>query len=105
MITKLTFNEQGRITHHRDFWDLKDVVGLLPGAHAAQYVTSRLAARGLASAVHFGTWLFGLRQKESEEMANVLGLTGVGTTSDGSAPPTPDLRAAGKSRAPDTDTG
>ncbi|KAJ7167724.1 hypothetical protein C8R46DRAFT_898484 [Mycena filopes] len=47
IITRLTFNEQGRITHHRDFWDVKDVMGLVPGASLAQWIGTRLAAKGL----------------------------------------------------------
>jgi len=30
VFTRLSFNEQGRIIHHRDVWDLKDLVGLVP---------------------------------------------------------------------------
>jgi hypothetical protein len=47
IMTRLSFNEQGRITHHRDFWDIKDVLGLVPGLGLAQWISSRLAARGL----------------------------------------------------------
>jgi hypothetical protein len=48
--TRLSFNEQGRITHHRDIWDVKDVLGLVPGLSLAQWITSRLAARSLGFA-------------------------------------------------------
>ncbi len=51
VFTRLSFNEQGRIIHHRDVWDLKDLVGLIPGGMLSQWVASRLAARVL-SAVH-----------------------------------------------------
>ncbi|KAJ3832651.1 hypothetical protein F5878DRAFT_634642 [Lentinula raphanica] len=50
IITRLSFNEQGRITHHRDFWDVKDVMGLVPGVSLAQWIGSRLTARGLSYA-------------------------------------------------------
>ncbi|KAI5893597.1 uncharacterized protein SCHCODRAFT_02666689 [Schizophyllum commune H4-8] len=50
IITRLTFNEQGRITHHRDYWDVKDLLGLVPGVSLTQWVSSRLAAQGLALA-------------------------------------------------------
>lgn len=50
IITRLTFNEQGRITHHRDYWDVKDLIGLVPGLSLAQWISSRLAAQGLALA-------------------------------------------------------
>ncbi|KAJ6615605.1 hypothetical protein B0H10DRAFT_1801126 [Mycena sp. CBHHK59/15] len=50
IITRLAFNEQGRITHHRDFWDIKDVMGLVPGVSLAQWIATRLAAMGLSYA-------------------------------------------------------
>jgi len=46
--SKLSFNEQGRVIHHRDFWDLKDVIGLVPGMSLAQWIGTRVTARGLA---------------------------------------------------------
>ncbi|KAJ7098640.1 hypothetical protein B0H15DRAFT_772084 [Mycena belliarum] len=48
--TRLAFNEQGRITHHRDVWDVRDVAGLVPGVALAQWVATRVAAAGLAYA-------------------------------------------------------
>jgi hypothetical protein len=48
VITRLSFNEQGRITHHRDFWDVKDLMGLIPGVSLAQWIGTRLAATGLS---------------------------------------------------------
>lgn len=57
IITRLSFNEQGRITHHRDFWDVKDLLGLVPGVSLAQWVGSRLAAHGLSMVIR----LFGVR--------------------------------------------
>ncbi|KAG5648757.1 hypothetical protein DXG03_000105 [Asterophora parasitica] len=48
IITRLSFNEQGRVTHHRDFWDVKDVIGLVPGVSLAQWIGTRLAALGLS---------------------------------------------------------
>ncbi|KAJ7194581.1 hypothetical protein GGX14DRAFT_377952 [Mycena pura] len=53
VITRLAFNEQGRITHHRDFWDVRDVLGLVPGASLAQWIGTRLAARGMSYAAAF----------------------------------------------------
>lgn len=53
IISKLTFNEQGRISAHRDFWDARDLVGLIPGAAAAQWAFTRLVARSLATANWF----------------------------------------------------
>lgn len=48
IITRLSFNEQGLVTHHRDIWDVKDVVGLVPGVSLAQWIGTRLAASGLS---------------------------------------------------------
>lgn len=48
VITRLSFNEQGRITHHRDFWDVKDVIGLVPGLTLAQWIGTRLATKGVS---------------------------------------------------------
>ncbi|RDB20104.1 hypothetical protein Hypma_012911 [Hypsizygus marmoreus] len=48
VVTRLSFNEQGQVTHHRDFWDVKDVIGLVPGVPLAQWVGTRLAAKGLS---------------------------------------------------------
>jgi hypothetical protein len=49
-MTRLSFNEQGRVTHHRDFWDVKDVLGLVPGLTLAQWMGTRLAAKGFSFA-------------------------------------------------------
>ena len=49
-MTRLSFNEQGLITHHRDIWDVKDVLGLVPGISLAQWIGSRLAAQSLTLA-------------------------------------------------------
>ncbi|KAF8914318.1 hypothetical protein CPB84DRAFT_1669087 [Gymnopilus junonius] len=48
IVTRLCFNEQGLVTHHRDVWDIKDVMGLLPGVSLAQWIGTRIAARGLS---------------------------------------------------------
>jgi len=48
VITRLLFNEQGLVTHHRDIWDLKDVMGLVPGVSLAQWIGTRIAATGLS---------------------------------------------------------
>ncbi|EEB99183.1 hypothetical protein MPER_01188, partial [Moniliophthora perniciosa FA553] len=46
-ITRLVFNEQGRITHHRDFWDIKDAMRLIPGIPFAQWIGTTVTALGL----------------------------------------------------------
>ncbi|KAF9053780.1 hypothetical protein BDZ89DRAFT_976395 [Hymenopellis radicata] len=48
IMTRLSFNEQNRITHHRDFWDVKDLMGLLPGVSFMHWIGSRIAAKGLS---------------------------------------------------------
>lgn len=50
ILTSLSFNEQGRVTHHRDYWDAKDLMGLVPGVSLAQWIMSRLTAAGLSYA-------------------------------------------------------
>jgi len=47
MITRLSFNDAGKITHHRDFWDVKDVLNLIPGMTLAQWVTTRVLAHSV----------------------------------------------------------
>jgi len=56
VFTRLSFNEQGRIIHHRDVWDLKDLVGLIPGGMLSQWVASRLAARVLSAISRLVVW-------------------------------------------------
>ncbi|KAF8605296.1 hypothetical protein BDV93DRAFT_521631 [Ceratobasidium sp. AG-I] len=46
--TILSFNEQGRITHHQDVCDLRELLYLIPGGHALQSLTTRFTAIGLA---------------------------------------------------------
>lgn len=57
VFTRLSFNEQGRIIHHRDVWDMKDLVGLFPGGMLSQWVASRLAARALSAVSRLGAWV------------------------------------------------
>lgn len=47
-MTRLSFNEQGQITYHRDIWDFGDVVRLIPGVRAALWVIARAGAWGLS---------------------------------------------------------
>ena len=67
IITRLSFNEQGRITHHRDYWDVKDVMGLVPGVSLAHWISSRIAAKGLTYAARF---LRGERSQLTETSVN-----------------------------------
>lgn len=50
ILTRLSFNEQGCVTHHRDFWDVKDLIGLVPGVSLVQWIMSRLTGAGLSYA-------------------------------------------------------
>jgi hypothetical protein len=65
ILTRLCLNEQGRITHHRDFWDVKDVLGLVPGASLVQWITTRLTGYSLAVVTRMGSWIFGRRLIET----------------------------------------
>lgn len=56
VFTRLSFNEQGRIILHRDVWDLKDLVGLIPGGMLSQWVASRLTARVLSAISRLVVW-------------------------------------------------
>ncbi|KAH8118397.1 hypothetical protein DFH11DRAFT_1502531 [Phellopilus nigrolimitatus] len=65
VLTRLSFNEQGRITRHRDVWDVRDVLGLVPGMQVAQWIGTRATAHGLSWAVHLAARMFG-RKSGSE---------------------------------------
>lgn len=61
ILTRLTLNERGRITHHRDFWDVKDLFGLVPGISLTQWITTRMTGYSLALLSRAGSWVFGRR--------------------------------------------
>jgi len=65
IMTRLLFNDAGRITHHRDFWDVKDLLGLVPGMTLTQWITGRLFAQGIRGVVGIGRSLFGHRGASS----------------------------------------
>lgn len=69
VLTRLSFNEQGRITRHRDFWDVRDVIGLVPGMTIAQWIGTRLTAHGLSLASRAASWVF----SRSKTLENDLG--------------------------------
>ena len=48
VMTQLCFNEQGQITYHRDAWDVRDVVRLIPGVRVALWIIARAGAWGLS---------------------------------------------------------
>ena len=66
VLTRLSFNEQGRITRHRDFWDVRDVLGLVPGMRVAQWVGTRVAAQGISVVTRAASWAFGRYKGRSE---------------------------------------
>jgi len=69
ILTRLSFNEQGRITHHRDIWDVRDVLGLVPGVSLAQWIGARLAATSLT----FAARLFTGRRKPARSLKTHAG--------------------------------
>jgi len=73
VFTRLSFNEQGRIIHHRDVWDLKDLVGLIPGGMLSQWVASRLAARVLSAVSRVGSWVADEQRGELVESRRKVG--------------------------------
>ncbi|KAI0751068.1 hypothetical protein C8Q80DRAFT_549181 [Daedaleopsis nitida] len=66
IITRLSFNEAGKIIHHRDFWDVKDLLGLVPGLTLFQWISGRLAAQGIRSVVRAGRALFSSPPRDEE---------------------------------------
>ncbi|KAF8434534.1 hypothetical protein L210DRAFT_3553144 [Boletus edulis BED1] len=48
VMTRLCFNEQGQITYHRDIWDFRDVVRLIPGVRVVLWIVARAGAWGLS---------------------------------------------------------
>ncbi|KLO10231.1 hypothetical protein SCHPADRAFT_832797, partial [Schizopora paradoxa] len=68
VLTRLSFNEQGRITRHRDLWDVRDVLGLVPGMRVAQWVGTRVAAQGLSVVARMASWVFGGRRRRGEDV-------------------------------------
>ncbi|RPD66888.1 hypothetical protein L226DRAFT_529295 [Lentinus tigrinus ALCF2SS1-7] len=69
IITRLAFNDADKITHHRDFWDVKDLLGLLPGMTLVQWVSGRLAAQGIRGVVRAGRALFRSPPRDVDEEA------------------------------------
>ena len=68
VLTRLSMNEQGRITYHRDFWDVKDLLGLVPGVSMAQWITTRITGYSLSLLGRFGMWAFrGSIGRETDE--------------------------------------
>jgi hypothetical protein len=87
VLTRLSFNEQGRITRHRDFWDVRDVIGLVPGMTVAQWIGTRVAGHGISIATQFASWLFGRRKAEESADCERGRLLGSSVSSQGDATP------------------
>jgi len=49
LLTRLSFNESGLVTRHRDFVDVKDMLTMIPGFAAVQWFGSSLMGRILGS--------------------------------------------------------
>ncbi|GJE84865.1 hypothetical protein PsYK624_009410 [Phanerochaete sordida] len=52
--SRLSFNDAGKITYHRDLWDVKDMIGLVPGMSLAQWLSGRLVAQGIRGVAWLG---------------------------------------------------
>lgn len=48
LTTRLTFNDAGRVVHHRDLIDVKDLIQGFPGGTAFQWIASTFAAQSLS---------------------------------------------------------
>jgi hypothetical protein len=48
VLSRLSFNESGRVAYHRDFIDAKDLLSLIPGFKTVQWMASRASAQGLS---------------------------------------------------------
>ncbi|KAI0797083.1 hypothetical protein C8Q75DRAFT_802736 [Abortiporus biennis] len=77
IITKLQFNDAGRISYHRDYWDAKDLLGLIPGMSLTQWITGRLFAQGIHGVVSIGKALFMNHSKETIPVARQDEETGI----------------------------
>lgn len=66
LISRLAFNEQGKIVYHRDVVDISDLLRLVPGVQVAQWVGTSMVAQGLSCAVSVAGWAFGSRRKASK---------------------------------------
>ncbi|KAF9519054.1 hypothetical protein BS47DRAFT_1388473 [Hydnum rufescens UP504] len=125
--TRLSFNDSGRIVHHQDIWDVKDVLALLiPGISVAQWISSRLLARSLASVFDIYVWVKGpndltsgdldtggrvVERSDVSRRSSVVGggLNALGLQLSERAAPAASAIGSGsgipaKSRAPDTDS-
>ncbi|TFK55379.1 hypothetical protein OE88DRAFT_1764747 [Heliocybe sulcata] len=68
VITRLRFNDSGRITHHRDFWDVKDLLSLLPGGSVAQWVGARVVGGALSTISR----VLGISARDEEDARKAL---------------------------------
>ncbi|KAH9915447.1 uncharacterized protein BXZ73DRAFT_92612 [Epithele typhae] len=86
IITKLSFNDADKITHHRDFWDVKDLLGLVPGMTLFQWISGRLAAQSIRTIVRASRALFGgtpaPRDEEAGQRSSRVGFTSTRSLSD-----------------------
>lgn len=66
VVTRLTFNDAGRVVHHRDLIDVKDLIKGFPGGTAFQWIAFTFAAQNLSMLL----WFFVDRTRESEFVTN-----------------------------------
>jgi len=102
VLTRLSFNESGRVTYHRDFVDVKDLFSLVPGFTAVQWFSSTLAAR-LLSGVS-SVLLHGPEIVTEDSSTDDDALYAVLTDRSGKRGGARSLNAE-KQRAPDVDRG
>ena len=74
VLTRLSMNEQGRITYHRDFWDVKDLLGLVPGVSLAQWISTRITGYSLSLLGRFGAWVFRGSKGQAEDEGELGGI-------------------------------
>ncbi|KAF9266236.1 hypothetical protein L218DRAFT_956601 [Marasmius fiardii PR-910] len=97
IMTRLIFNEQGRITHHRDFWDIRDVMRLIPGVPLAQWIGSRVVGLGVTYVAR--AWMKKSQNPSSKEREGEKGPGSVwqdesGDIEHGTATKTSHIRSA-----------
>lgn len=61
--TRLLFNDAGRVVHHRDLIDLRDLIRGFPGGTLFQWLTSTVAAQSLSL---FSRLLIGHRSRKED---------------------------------------
>ncbi|KAJ3527676.1 hypothetical protein NM688_g8098 [Phlebia brevispora] len=66
VMSQLSFNDVGKITYHRDIWDIKDLLGLIPGMTLAQWISGRVFAQSARGLMWLGRSVFSSTSKEDD---------------------------------------